>query len=443
MAAREKLPFGFAFLSMLHCFCWFWMHPYYDFMSAELHVYIGNLLFIFLHALIVVPMLLNRYDFPAYGLERLIAGGAVTLVAANAAKYWFRTACGAEAVWFSFLIDFVMIVGLSLICRRIVNGKNAPKAGISKQHFWLMAGALAGMIAIAFFVQTFVSRRSFDLYNKDAESCKYALQSMQLIVTAAGYAVVGLSTLFSLPILAGTRRNPEKKSVERGKVLVLLVILCMIEGCVIEGVLKGLVQPYGNIVKMAGASQVEYLRIDDAALSSEPFRIQTTCESVIRHAGISRDRRIGRITSDETLRIITVYDSAERIKGRVLATDPSEYFTLQLGETTVGVKHPYFLIYLDGDQQQVFSLDTLGKAEGNALLTAFARNRTEAGDLRLFEQCATYLCRYDADFIRPYLQRYARREFTDTEREALEDIREDYIYGVATELLQQAGDAPE
>ena len=102
MAAREKLPFGFAFLSMLYCFCWFWMHPYYDFMSAELDVYVGNLLFILLHALIVVPMLLNRYDFPAYGLEMLIAGGAVTIVAANAAKYWFRTAYGAEAVWFSF-----------------------------------------------------------------------------------------------------------------------------------------------------------------------------------------------------------------------------------------------------------------------------------------------------------------------------------------------------
>lgn len=438
MATREKLPFGFAFLSMLYCFCWFWMHPYYDFMSAELHVYVGNLLFILLHALIAVPMLLNRYDFPLYGLEMLIAGGAVTIVAANAAKYWFRTAYGAEAVWFSFLIDFVMIVGLSLICRRIVNGKNTPKAGISKQHFWLMAGTLVCIIAVAFFVQTFVSRRSFDIYNHNSESCQYALQSMQLIVTAAGYAVVGLATLFSLPILAGTRKNPAMRSVERRKVLALLVIIG-----VLNVALKGLVQPYGNIVKMAGASQVEYLRIDDAALSSEPFRIKTTCESVIRQAGMSRDRRIGRETSDETLRIITVYDSAERIKGRVLATDPSEYFTLQLGETTVGVKHPYFLIYFDGDQQKVFSLNTLGKAEGNALLTAFARNRTEAGDLRLFEQCATYLCRYDADFIRPYLQRYARREFTDTEREALEDIREDYIYGVATELLQQAGGAPE
>lgn len=438
MAAREKLPFGFVFLSMLYCFCWFWMHPYYDFGSAELEVYVGNLLFILLHALIVVPMLLNRYDFPAYGLEMLIAGGAVTLVAANAAKYWFRTAYGAEAVWFSFLIDFVMIVGLSLICRRIVNGKNAPKAGISKQHFWLMAGTLAGMIAIAFFVQTFVSRRSFDIYNHNSESCQYALQNMQLIVTAAGYAVVGLATLFSLPILAGTRKNPAMRSVERGKVLALLVILC-----VLQGVLKGLVQPYGNIVKMAGASQVEYLRIDDAALSSEPFRIKTTCESVIRLAGMSRDRRIGRRTSDETLQIITVYDSAERIKGRVLATDPSEYFTLQLGETTVGVKYPYFLIYFDGDQQKVFSLNTLGKAEGNEILTAFARNRAEAGDLRLFEQCATYLCRYDADFIRPYLQRYARREFTETEREALKDIREDYVCGVAAELLQQESGAPE
>jgi uncharacterized membrane protein YuzA (DUF378 family) len=383
-------------------------------------------------------MLLNRYDFPAYGLEMLIAGGAVTIVAANAAKYWFRTAYGAEAVWFSFLIDFVMIVGLSLICRRIANGKNAPKAGISKQHFWLMAGALAGMIAIAFFVQTFVSRRSFDLYNHNSESCKFALQNMQLIVTAAGYAVVGLATLFSLPILAGTRKNPEKKSVERGKVLALLIIIG-----VINVVLKGLVQPYGNFVETAGVSHVEYLRIDDAALSSDPFRIQTTGVSVTRQAGISRDRRIGRITSDETLRIITVYDSAERIKGRVLAADPSEYFTLQLGETTVGVKHPYFLMYVEGDQQKVFSLNTLGKVECNGILTAFARNRAEAGDLRLFEQCATYLCRYDADFIRPYLQRYARREFTDTEREALEDIREDYIYGVATELLQQAGDAPE
>lgn len=438
MAAREKLPFGFVFLSMLYCFCWFWMHPYYDFGSAELEVYVGNLLFIFFHALIVVPMLLNRYDFPAYGLEMLIAGGAVTLVAANAAKYWFRTAYGAEAVWFSFLIDFVMILGLSLICRRIVNGKNAPKAGISKQHFWLMAGALAGMIAIAFFVQTFVSRRSFDIYNHNSESCQYALQSMQLIVTAAGYAVVGLATLFSLPILAGTRRNPEEKSVERGKVLALLVILC-----VLNGVLKGLVQPYGNFVKTAGVSHVEYLEIGDAALPSEPFRIRTTGVSVTRQAGMSRDRRIGRRTSDETLRIITVYDSAERIKGRVLATDPSEYFTLQLGETAVGVKYPYFLIYVEGDQQKVFSLNTLGKAEGNAILTAFARNRAEAGDLRLFEQCATYLCRYDADFIRPYLQRYARREFTETEREALKDIREDYVCGVAAELLQQESGAPE
>ena len=72
MAAREKLPFGFAFLSMLYCFCWFWMHPYYDFGSAELDVYVGNLLFILLHALIVVPMLLNGYDFPAYGADREI-----------------------------------------------------------------------------------------------------------------------------------------------------------------------------------------------------------------------------------------------------------------------------------------------------------------------------------------------------------------------------------
>ena len=63
MAAKEKLPFGFVFLSILSCIFWFWMFPYYDFMSAEFHFYVGNLLFIFLHVLTVVPMLLNCYDF--------------------------------------------------------------------------------------------------------------------------------------------------------------------------------------------------------------------------------------------------------------------------------------------------------------------------------------------------------------------------------------------
>ena len=430
MAAKEKLPFGFVFFSILSCIFWFWMFPYYDFMSAELHVYVGNLLFIFLHVLMVVPMLLNCYDFPAYGLDMLIAGGAVTILAANAAKYWFRTAYGAEAIWFCFLLDFVMIVGLSLLCRRIVNGKNAPKAGICKQHFWLMAGALVFIIAVAFFVQMLVSSRSFAIYNHHSESCKYALQRLQPIVTAGGYAVVVLATLFSLPIFAGTRNNPERRSVERGKVLALLVVVC-----VINVLLKSLTQPYGNLVGMATASQAEYQRIDDAAESSEPFRVRTI--------GVSVERRADNETFDEVLQIATVYDSAKRIRGRVLATDPLDYFTLQLGETTVGVEYPYFLMYIDGDRQKVFSLNTLGKAECSGVLTAFARNRAEAGDLRLFEQCATYLCRYDADFIRPYLQRYARLQFTEAEREALKDIREDYIYRVATELLKQAGNAPE
>lgn len=430
MAAKEKLPFGFVFLSMLGCFFWFWMFPYYDFMSAELHVYVGNLLFIFLHALPVVPMLLNCYDFPPYGLDLLIAGGGVTILAANAAKYWFRTAYGAEAVWFCFLLDFVMIVGLSLLCRRIVNGKNAPKAGISKQHFWLMAGALVCIIAVAFFVQMLVSSRSFAIYDHHSESCKYALQRLQPIVTAGGYAVVGLATLFSLPVFAGARNNPERRSVERGKVLVLLVIVC-----VFNVALKGLTQPYGNFVGMATTSHVEYQRITDAEGSSEPFRIRTT--------GVSVERRADRETFEEVLQITTVYDSAERIKGRVLATDPLHYFTLQLGETTVGVEYPYFLMYIDGGMQKVFPLNRLGRAECSGVLTAFSRNRAEAGDLRLFEQCAAYLCRYDADFILPYLQRYARREFTGTEREALKEIREDYIYRVATELLQRASGAPE
>jgi hypothetical protein len=75
----------------------------------------------------------------------------------------------------------------------------------------------------------------------------------------------------------------------------------------------------------------------------------------------------------------------------------------------------------------------LGKLESHAVITELCRELISNGNLFAFEFGCEYLLKYDSNFIEPYIEKYAKGEFSVNEFEWFENsfYNEEYIVNIA------------
>ena len=90
----------------------------------------------------------------------------------------------------------------------------------------------------------------------------------------------------------------------------------------------------------------------------------------------------------------------------------------------------------DGEVYHI-SLKKLSSYKENPILSELCRERITFGDWRFFEYGCEYLLKYDADFILPYMERYAQGEFAPFELEYSKDYNPEYIQAFAANIIQE------
>lgn len=92
-------------------------------------------------------------------------------------------------------------------------------------------------------------------------------------------------------------------------------------------------------------------------------------------------------------------------------------------------------LYEDGSPK-IIRIDELNMCENNAVVTELCKDLLSNGNLFVFEYGCKYFLKYDADFIKPYIDRYVNGEFSKTEIEWLTNsfYRAEYITSIAKSL---------
>ncbi|MBO4979269.1 MAG: hypothetical protein J6D16_02555 [Clostridia bacterium] len=97
----------------------------------------------------------------------------------------------------------------------------------------------------------------------------------------------------------------------------------------------------------------------------------------------------------------------------------------------------YAICYYENNIPVIIRIDSLNQQTQNSIVTNLLKHLLEQGNLFVFEFGSDYLTKYEAEFIEPYIERYANGTFTVTEKEWLtcSYYREDYIIDIAKKLI--------
>lgn len=109
--------------------------------------------------------------------------------------------------------------------------------------------------------------------------------------------------------------------------------------------------------------------------------------------------------------------------------------TIQIGDAEAAVFASQEIVWVSEGETVHISFKDLASAEENAILTALCSERIAAGDWRFFEYGYEYLLKHRADFIIPYIERYAAGEFMDSEVRYSGDYNQEYIQKLAMAAL--------
>lgn len=93
------------------------------------------------------------------------------------------------------------------------------------------------------------------------------------------------------------------------------------------------------------------------------------------------------------------------------------------------------LFFFDGDQRYAIKTENIKSQSENKVLTAMLETLISDGEWNYFEYGCDYLEKYDSDFIKPYIERYANGNFTEDEINENREINTEYMTNFAKEKL--------
>ena len=95
-----------------------------------------------------------------------------------------------------------------------------------------------------------------------------------------------------------------------------------------------------------------------------------------------------------------------------------------------------YIAFAVNDTPCVIAFEDICKEDENEVLTAFIEYMLSCGYWDYFEYGCDYLLKCDPEFIKPYIERYAKGEFTEIELETNNDIKTEYMVNFAQKIYK-------
>lgn len=119
---------------------------------------------------------------------------------------------------------------------------------------------------------------------------------------------------------------------------------------------------------------------------------------------------------------------------RYTLAEAGDYHTLTVNGHEIFYDSPYALFYFDGQQQRMMLSGEIRDMPKDDMLTDVLKAGILNGDYHCFEYGSVYLLKYAPDFIKPYIERFAKGAFTNQERSDMGEIRPEYVQELARKL---------
>ncbi len=93
-----------------------------------------------------------------------------------------------------------------------------------------------------------------------------------------------------------------------------------------------------------------------------------------------------------------------------------------------------YIAFAVNDTPYIVSFENICKENENEILTAFIEYMLSCGYWDYFEYGCEYLLKYDPEFIKPYIERYTKGDFSDNELNLNKDIKTEYMIDFANSM---------
>lgn len=125
------------------------------------------------------------------------------------------------------------------------------------------------------------------------------------------------------------------------------------------------------------------------------------------------------------------------IQGENMTVLPS-CFKYNINDSNVYLYGNFAICFYENQVPRIVKVDELKNCENNDIITKICEQLIIDGNVFAFEYGCEYLLKYDENFIRPYITRYADGDFNDSEIEWLEAsyYRSEYIVNLAKEFVK-------
>lgn len=113
-----------------------------------------------------------------------------------------------------------------------------------------------------------------------------------------------------------------------------------------------------------------------------------------------------------------------------------EYTDIMAGHRTVQVFGHQAFCFFEGGNARLVRVDEIAAHEENSTVTALCEELLVHGNLFAFEKGCEYLLKYDPSFIEPYIERYAKGDFTEQEMKWMEECcwKSEYVILLAQKV---------
>ena len=342
-----------------------------------------------------------------------------------------------------FVIDIITMIGwltnYFIIVKKEFNIFMKRKAGI------LMSFTLLAIIMLIFdFVLVKEYFKLISKYQYDSIILQNGIKNHDFIFAIKNFifdSLIGIFIIFFHYFYNKIQNKDNAYSngiISKFLVKVFLLFVILIIACVF----KTICFPYSSIKEFSFSSDSENSYVDDGK-----FYANTEIFS-IKRVGVNRVSEIDFTTTKDTIlyngNIIKEFYSNDSKKARTIEKNGNQiiissiFDEMVVLETKVQIYKNQMLCFIQDNIPQAIHFSEINNCSENIIIVEICKKLISEGDIGIFEYCGLYLCKYDSEFITPYINRYMYCDFTDEESKSLNDykLKKEYIVDIAKYLTQ-------
>lgn len=221
------------------------------------------------------------------------------------------------------------------------------------------------------------------------------------------------------------------------KIFLLFVIL------IIFCTFKTICHPYSSVKDISFSNDSEKSYVDD-----EKFYANTEIFS-IKRVGVNKDSEIDFTTTKDTIlyngNVMKEFYSNDSRKARIIEKIGNEIVISSIFDekvvlgTKVQIYKNQIFCFVQDNIPQAIHFNEINNCSKNKIILEMCKKLISEGDIGVFEYCCLYMCKYDYEFIMPYIDRYVDSNFTDDEIKSLNNykIKKEYIVDIARNFKQE------